>query len=80
MTPTLEPAVMRCTGRSVCPQREHTSADAANGWSWPPLDSEADVDDRSNGQAQQPVECRRDAHVVLLARSVIPIAKARAAV
>ena len=32
-----------------------------------PLGAEADVDDRRAGQAQQPVECRGDAHVVLLA-------------
>src|SRR2546427_630580 len=31
-----------------------------------PLRTEADVDDRGAAQAQQPLECRGDAHVVLL--------------
>lgn len=35
-----------------------------------PLAGEAHVDDRRSGKAQQPVECRGDAHVVLLARSL----------
>jgi hypothetical protein len=32
-----------------------------------PLGSEADVDDRRPGQAEQPLECGGDAHVALLA-------------
>ncbi len=71
MAPALDPAVVDLESRPVCPQREHTRRRRLSlTVTITPSRAEADVDDRRSRQAQQPVECRSDAHVVLLRKSL----------
>jgi hypothetical protein len=68
MAPSLEPAVVVVHAPSRLPaaRTDPSTATQADRHDHP-LAAEAHIDDRGAGQAQQPVECRRDAHVVLLA-------------
>ena len=68
VTPALVAAVVRVHSPPGLPAaRAHPSAPAQPDGHDHPLNAEADVDHRRAGQAQQSVECRGDAHVVLLA-------------
>jgi hypothetical protein len=67
MTPTLQATVVHVHVPADLPAARTDPSPAAQPDRHDhPLAAEADVDDRRAGQAQEPVECRRDAHVVLL--------------
>ena len=68
MAPSLAPAVVvvHAPPRLPATRTDPSTATQADRHDHP-LAAEAHIDDRGAGQAQQPVECRGDAHVVLLA-------------
>ena len=68
VAPALDAVVMHGQARAGLPAaRAHPAPAAQPHGHDHPLAGEADIDDRCSGQAEQPVECRGDAHVALLA-------------
>jgi len=72
VAPALDAVVMHGQARAGLPAaRAHPAPAAQPHGHDHPLAGEADIDDRCSGQAEQPVECRGDAHVALLAGPLI---------
>ena len=69
--PALDAAVVDLEPAGLAAAPSTRAAGAAAGPSRHPVGGEADVDHGCPGQAEQPLECRGDAHVALLARPLI---------